>query len=259
MFKLCVIPGKHFLLVFFHWLNSFSYSDFHIRFGVHTNPTCLLSKTLYDTNIKHTSKTRIIKNEWFFIFFLLTISKINSVNAQIYSQWHCLECVQTRSFFWSVFSPIWTEYGEILRIYPHSVRMRENMDQKKLRIWALFTQCEDCWPWRKALIWKREFYVKYCVSSFFFVFDKDFCKKNYGKNWWCRKIFQWLVYRRDTASQSSIYISNISNINQLCKIEFETKQWANKLLHTFLHQDCMEHILSNTSFWTSFWAISSSK
>ena len=27
--------------------------------------------------------------------------------------------------FWSAFSRIWTEYGEILRISPYSVRMRE--------------------------------------------------------------------------------------------------------------------------------------
>ena len=33
-------------------------------------------------------------------------------------------------FFWSIFSHIWTEYGEILRISPYSVRMRENTDQK---------------------------------------------------------------------------------------------------------------------------------
>ena len=32
--------------------------------------------------------------------------------------------------FWSVFSRIWSEYGEILRISPSSVQMRENMDQK---------------------------------------------------------------------------------------------------------------------------------
>ena len=31
--------------------------------------------------------------------------------------------------FWSVFSHIRTEYGEILRISPYSVRMRENVDQ----------------------------------------------------------------------------------------------------------------------------------
>ena len=31
--------------------------------------------------------------------------------------------------FWFVFSRIQTEYGEILRISPYSVRMRENADQ----------------------------------------------------------------------------------------------------------------------------------
>ena len=31
--------------------------------------------------------------------------------------------------FWSVFTLIWTEYGEILRIFPYSVRMRENVDK----------------------------------------------------------------------------------------------------------------------------------
>ena len=33
-------------------------------------------------------------------------------------------------FFWSVFSCIQTEYGEIRSICPYSVRMRENTDQK---------------------------------------------------------------------------------------------------------------------------------
>ena len=54
---------------------------------------------------------------------------------------HCVKTVQIRSFLWSVFSSIRTEYGEILRISPYSVWMRENMDQKKLRISTLFTQC----------------------------------------------------------------------------------------------------------------------
>ena len=53
--------------------------------------------------------------------------------------WHCVKSVQIRSFGWSVFSHIRTEYGQIL---PHSTRMRENTDQKKLRIWTLFTQWE---------------------------------------------------------------------------------------------------------------------
>ena len=33
-------------------------------------------------------------------------------------------------FFWSVFSRIQTEYGEIRSISPYSVRVRENTDQK---------------------------------------------------------------------------------------------------------------------------------
>ena len=41
-----------------------------------------------------------------------------------------MKSVQIQSFFWSVFSRIRTEYREILRIPPYSVRMRENTDQK---------------------------------------------------------------------------------------------------------------------------------
>ena len=53
-----------------------------------------------------------------------------------------MKSIQIQSFFWSVFSRIWTEYGEILRISLYSVRMPKNTDQKKLRIWKLFTQCK---------------------------------------------------------------------------------------------------------------------
>ena len=50
---------------------------------------------------------------------------------------HCLKCVWPYSeFFWSVFSRIWTEYGEIFCISQIfcislcSIRMRENTEQK---------------------------------------------------------------------------------------------------------------------------------
>ena len=33
-------------------------------------------------------------------------------------------------FFWSVFFRVWTEYGEMRRIPPYSVEIREKMDQK---------------------------------------------------------------------------------------------------------------------------------
>ena len=52
---------------------------------------------------------------------------------------HCVKSVRIRSFFWSVFYRIRTEYGEIRSISPDSVWMLENTDQKKLRIWTLST------------------------------------------------------------------------------------------------------------------------
>ena len=53
---------------------------------------------------------------------------------------HCVKSVQIRSFFWSVFSCIWTDYGDLRS--PNSVQTQENTDQKKLRICIPFTQ----WP-----------------------------------------------------------------------------------------------------------------
>ena len=53
-----------------------------------------------------------------------------------------MKSVQMRSFFWSVFSRIRSEYGNLLCRSTYSVRMWENTDQKKLHIWTLFTQWE---------------------------------------------------------------------------------------------------------------------
>ena len=41
-----------------------------------------------------------------------------------------MKSVQIRSYFWSVFSRIQTEYGEIRRISSYSDRIRKNTDQK---------------------------------------------------------------------------------------------------------------------------------
>ena len=54
---------------------------------------------------------------------------------------HCLKSVQIRSFSWSVFSYIRTEYGDLRSKSSYSVQIRENTDQKNLHIWTLFTQC----------------------------------------------------------------------------------------------------------------------
>ena len=53
---------------------------------------------------------------------------------------HWVKSIQIQSFFWTAFSCVQTEYGDLQSKYPYSVRKQENTDQKKLRIWTLFTQ-----------------------------------------------------------------------------------------------------------------------
>ena len=57
------------------------------------------------------------------IHFLKTFSRTNNL--------HCVKSVLIRSFFWSVFFCIRTEYGDLLRKSPYSVRIQENTEQKK--------------------------------------------------------------------------------------------------------------------------------
>ena len=48
---------------------------------------------------------------------------------------HCVKSGQIGSSFWSSFSRVRTEYGNLLQKW-----IRENTDHKKLRTWTLFTQ-----------------------------------------------------------------------------------------------------------------------
>ena len=88
-----------------------------------------------------------------------------------------MKSVQMRSFFWSVFFCIRTEYGYLLRKSPYSVRIQENMDQKKLRIWTLFTQCKTYWL--IFLIWR---YLYYHFKSFFHTWNDTMIKKKEKDN-----------------------------------------------------------------------------
>ena len=64
---------------------------------------------------------------------LIADQKVNSTYVEGNNKCiHCMKSVQIRSFLWSVFSRIRSKS-------PYSVRMRENADQKKFRIWTLFT------------------------------------------------------------------------------------------------------------------------
>ena len=56
-----------------------------------------------------------------YCYYFFTLSKISTYQTSNYILWaryvHCVKTDQIWSFFWSVFSLIWTEYGEIsLRI-----------------------------------------------------------------------------------------------------------------------------------------------
>ena len=70
------------------------------------------------------------------------VTPILYLDGSILVKWpcskHCVKSVQIQSFFWSVFSSFWTEYGDLWRKSPYSVRKRENTDQKKLHIWTIF-------------------------------------------------------------------------------------------------------------------------
>ena len=78
---------------------------------------------------------------------------------------HCMKSVQIRSFFWSVFSCIWTEYEDFRSKSPYSVRRRENTDQKKVRIWTLFSQC----------LLNGLFIILSCVSVWASLFALRYC------------------------------------------------------------------------------------
>ena len=84
-------------------------------------------------------KLRYLTETWISVLNHLEKSTICKLLFLI-SIYHCVKSVQIRSFFWSVISRIRTEYGEILRIWPYSIGMREYRDQEKLLIWTLFKQ-----------------------------------------------------------------------------------------------------------------------
>ena len=64
--------------------------------------------------------------------------------------------------FWFAFPHIWTEYGEIFRICPYSVRMQENAEDNnsedghflRSEMFDRDLNMRLCEQWEKAAIWK---------------------------------------------------------------------------------------------------------
>ena len=96
-------------------------------------------------NLLHIFRTAFLKNTsgWMLLQTLSVIRRQNFqgiISALTHLFLHCVKSVQIRSFFWSLYSHIRTEYEEIFCTFTYSVRMRENTGQKKFRIWTLFMQ-----------------------------------------------------------------------------------------------------------------------
>ena len=104
--------------------------------------------------------------------------KIKSHKITVSALRRCVKSVQIPIIFWSVFSRIRTEYGDLLRKSSYSVRIRENTDQKKLRIWTLHTVrgiCNRIQNWN--VVTKKGSRKRILFTQ--------------GKSLWARYIFVW--------------------------------------------------------------------
>ena len=92
------------------------------------------SETLYFYSKQHVFEKlydgELKKCFTFFLFPFLRSLLSNKVVLYFYVKKALREKCPYSKFFWSVFSCIQTEYGEIMSISPYLVRMKENTDQK---------------------------------------------------------------------------------------------------------------------------------
>ena len=117
--------------------NSLSFYNSPNQKRSHTQNQVLKNK-LVPQNTVMKSKMCSRQNEKHSVTVRLRIRVL--IFMRLTAEQHCIKSVQIQSFFWSVFSSIRTEYRDLLRKFRNSVRTQENTDQKKLRIWTLFTR-----------------------------------------------------------------------------------------------------------------------
>ena len=94
----------------------------------------------------HFTQQNLIFGKSYYLFSITSQNKITLINLYLITwidlsvllrwtvllQTHCMKIAQIRSFFWSVFSCIRTDYGDLLRKSSYSVRIQENMVLKKI-------------------------------------------------------------------------------------------------------------------------------
>ena len=74
----------------------------------------------------------------------------------------CVKSFQIRSFFWSLFSHIRTEYGEILRISLYSVWMWENTDQNNSKYGHVLFSDSHIYALNE-IVWMKSCSIEYKV------------------------------------------------------------------------------------------------
>ena len=131
--------------------------------------------------------------------------------------------------FWSAFSRIRTEYGEIRSISQYSVPMRENMDQNNSRIGILFTQCSTALlfsfletPGWKVLHWN---YTNIRLYLWYWGFTKmlqtegpcniknNAVNRSVGSNWFSKSV--WL---KKASLKNVIFKWHL--VSELCQVKF---------------------------------------
>ena len=79
-----------------------------------------------------------------YFFFNTVLGQANSDNQRnlfknCTRNLHCVKSVQIWSFFWSVFSCIRTEYGDLRSKSPYSVQIQENFGPEKTSLFGHFS------------------------------------------------------------------------------------------------------------------------
>ena len=96
------------------------------------NPSCI--------RLLLTNGTRIFRNSYVTAIMVSDFQMMAVSVMKLHYRNTAWKVFKYRVFFWSVFSFIRTEYGNLRSKSPYSVRIQENTDQKKLRIWTFFTR-----------------------------------------------------------------------------------------------------------------------
>ena len=133
---------------------------------------------------------------------------------------HCVVSAQIRSFLWFLFFRIWTKYGQLL-ISSYSVWIRENTDQKKLRIWIPFTQCVIL-NINIAIECKLDAFCTYILFNIISIFwsSGTFVKSDFtsnGTSRWSLGICSFLIFSTKYFVLLMVYSDLLNGDNNLAK------------------------------------------